>query len=90
MSLTTAREQMHELISEVTPWTDETDRDDDFPESGVVTGWVLVAEWQGTDGHRWLSKLSGDATGAKGLPAWTERGLANEVAQHWPDSDSDE
>lgn len=65
----------------------DTDQDESLPESGVVTGWVLVAEWQGDDGERWLSKLSGNATGDRSLPAWTSRGMCSEVVHNWPDSE---
>ena len=74
------REILHAAISEITPF----DNEEDVPDTGVLTGWVLVAEWQGDDGNRWLSKLSGNATGDQGLPSWTERGLCNEVVSHWP------
>lgn len=79
-----AREELHRAIGEVTPFGDE---DEDMPDAGVLTGWVLVAEWQGTDGNRWLSKLSGSAAG-KGLPSWQERGFCNEVVHHWPEDDA--
>lgn len=80
----TARSQLHQAISDVTPFGDS---DEEMPDGGVLTGWVLVAEWQGTDGNRWLSKLSGTAMGDKGLPLWHERGFCNEVVDHWPEDD---
>lgn len=80
----TVRQRVHEVINEVTPWENDND-DDPTPEHGVVTGWLLVAEWQSSDGLKWLSKLSGNAMGDNGLPGWTERGFANEVQTHWPE-----
>jgi hypothetical protein len=79
-----ARAQIHSAVSAVTPF-DDTDASDEMPDAGVVTGWVMVAEWQGTDGNRWLSKLSSDASGERRLPQWVERGFCHEVADHWPD-----
>lgn len=77
-----SRDLIHAAIEEACPFND-CDGGDDVPDSGVVTGWVLVAEWQGTDGNRWLSKVSGDASGSRALPQWTERGLCYEVANNW-------
>jgi hypothetical protein len=81
----TVRSRLHEAIAVETPFDS-----DDEPDAAVVTGWVLVAEWRGTDGNRWLSKVSSDATGDRGLPSWTERGLCGEVVNNWPDSADEE
>lgn len=84
----TTREVLHRAISESTPWRSESSEDDaEVPDSGVLTGWMLVAEWQGDDGFRWLSKLSANALGSQGLPQWHERGFCHEVAYHWPEGD---
>lgn len=86
MGETTPRQKLHERICEITPFHDDGE---DVPDAGIVTGWVLVAEWQGSDGNRWLSKLSSTATGDRGLPSWTEHGYCNEIVNNWPDGDSD-
>lgn len=75
----TVRQRLHEAVAVEIPL--EADSGEGV---AVVTGWVLIAEWQGTDGDRWLSKVSSDATGDRGLPSWTERGLCSEVVS-WPD-----
>lgn len=77
------RQRLHAAISSETPFGQE--EDPDVPDAGVLTGWVLVAEWQGSDGNRWLSKLSGDAMGERRLPSWSERGFCQEVVFHWPE-----
>ena len=76
----TVRQRLHETIAIENPFEAE-----DEPDAAVVTGWVLIAEWQGVDGNRWLSKVSSDASGDRGLPSWTERGLCSEIVHHWPD-----
>lgn len=54
------------------------------PEGSILTGFLLVAEWESPDGERWISKLSGDR--ARSLPPWRERGMASEViAGGWSD-----
>lgn len=84
--MNSARERVHQAIGEATPFGDDGE---DLPDGGVLTGWVMVAEWQGTDGNRWLSKLSSDASGDRGLASWSERGFCNEVVAHWPEGESD-
>ena len=81
----TVRQRLHEAVAVENPFSG-----DDEPDAAVVTGWVLIAEWQGTDGNRWLSKVSSDASGDRGLPSWTERGLCSEVVSNWPDEVSDD
>lgn len=91
MKIADARARVHELLGEIMPAALEDEpRDDELPDGGVLTGWIVIAEWQGTDGNRWLSKISGNATADKGLPCWHERGFCNEVVHHWPGSDNDE
>jgi hypothetical protein len=84
MNSSQARGTVHEAISSVVPFGDP-DEDDtsDAPDAGYLIGWCVVAEWQGADGHRWLSKMSGDTMGEKALPTWQERGYLNEAANHW-------
>lgn len=81
-----AREALHAAVSAASPWSDEDEVD--VPDAGVVVGWVLIAEWQGDDGNRWLSKMSSNAMGDKGLPSWHERGYCQEVVLHWPEDNS--
>lgn len=88
MAIETVRQRLHEAVAAEAPFGEEETADG--PDAGIVTGWILIAEWQGSDGNRWLSKLSADATGDRGLPSWTERGLCNEVVTNWPDSPEDE
>lgn len=40
------------------------------PAGAVCTGWVLVAEWQDSDGRWWLTRWSED-----NLPPWRADGL---------------
>lgn len=46
-------------------------------EGSVLLGYAIVAEWQSPNGHKWLTKLSGDAFGE--LPPWRERMLGHEL-----------
>lgn len=75
------RRELHEFIKEHTPF--DTEPPDGTPDAGFPTAWVLLVEFQGSDGQRWMSKLSADAMGEEELPAWTLRGLCFEVAHHW-------
>lgn len=46
-------------------------------EGSVLLGFAIIAEWQAPDGHKWLTKLSGDMFGE--LPPWRERMFGNEL-----------
>lgn len=46
-------------------------------EGSLLLGFAIVAEWQHPDGHKWLTKLSGDAFSE--LPPWRERMLGHEL-----------
>lgn len=45
-------------------------------ERAIVTGWVMVAEWFGSDGNRFLSVYGGDGNG-DAIPVWTAQGYLN-------------
>lgn len=81
---TEARATITGAIQNANPFTD--------PEGildGVVTGWVLVTEWMTTDGGKWLSKTSADASGEK-LPTWQERGyLHDALFGEWPSAEGE-
>lgn len=47
-------------------------------EGSVLLGYAVVAEWQSPNGHKWLTKLSGDSFAT--LPPWRERMFGNELA----------
>lgn len=46
-------------------------------EGSVLLGFAIIAEWQAPDGHKWLTKLSGDSFAE--LPPWRERMFGNEL-----------
>jgi hypothetical protein len=46
-------------------------------EGSILLGYVIVAEWQAPNGHKWLTKLSGDAFNE--LPPWRERMFGHEL-----------
>jgi len=48
-------------------------------EGSVLLGFSIIAEWQSPDGHKWLTKISGDAFGE--LPPWRERMFGQELSQ---------
>ena len=75
------REQAYDFVQ-------STHDDDEDLEGAVLTGFLIVAEWQAPDGNRWLSKISGD--GSKDLSAWRERMLGFEVAHHWWDDERED
>lgn len=52
-----------------------TERED--LEGSVLLGFAIIAEWQAPDGHKWLTKLSGDAFTE--LPPWRERMFGHEL-----------
>lgn len=60
-----ARQRLYEVIQ-------ETGRQDEQLEGTVLVGFMVVAEWRGSNGEQWLSKLSGDHGGS--LPPWRQRG----------------
>jgi len=62
-----------------------THTDDEDLEGAVLTGFLIVGEWQAPDGSRWLSKLSGDSS--RSLPPWRERMFGFEVAHEWWDDE---
>ncbi len=78
------RREIHAAIESAGPF-DEDGRDDDgLPERGMLIGWVIVAEWAGTDGFLWLSMNSSDASGRQ-LPSWRAAGYLHEgLHGDWP------
>ena len=79
--MTTVREDLYEAVQAAAA------KEDDI-EGAVLTGFMVIAEWQGSEGGRWISKVSGDH--ASGLPSWRERGLAAEVLLDWWTANDDE
>lgn len=75
----TALRRIHAAIQAEDGIALEGEPEQDAPGGGVLVGWVLVAEWMGTDGERWLSRLAMD------LPSWQVRGYLNEALHHWED-----
>lgn len=81
----TARDQLYSTIQSAAGDPEFTGA----PADAVLTGFIVVAEWEAPDGDRWISKNSGDAF--RGLPPWRERGLAAEVVHgFWGNDDEDE
>lgn len=82
----TAREQLYQVIQGHAGDPDMTGA----PEDALLTGFLVIAEWEAPDGERWISKNSADA-GGRGLPPWRERGMAAEVVHSsWGDEDEGE
>ena len=81
--MSSVRETLHETIQ-------ATAAADDNLADSVLLGFLVVGEWQAPDGDRWLSKVSGDASGRE-LSPWRERGFGHEVANlWWPNDGGDE
>jgi hypothetical protein len=72
------------LLSRSTPFEDHDFDDEETPDSGVPTAVLMVIEWQGSDGNRWLSRLGMFGNGQR-APRWTIEMLARE-AIHWEDT----
>lgn len=80
----TARDQLYQLIQSQAGDSEFTGA----PEDAVLTGFLVIVEWESPNGDRWISKNSGDH--ARNLPSWRERGLAAEVVHGFWGSDGDE
>lgn len=63
------------------------DEETGAPAESVLTGFLMIAEWESPNGDRWISKLSGDHS--RTLPPWRERGLAAEVLHAWWGDETD-
>lgn len=57
------------------------DNYDDQP--GILTAYVLVAEWLTEDGVKQLSRVSSNATGDRELPEWARDGMLAFAAKTW-------
>jgi hypothetical protein len=71
------QEVLAEAIAATSPAVDS--------DGAVCTGWVLVAEWVGSDGGYLMSRLC-DGTS----PVWRVKGLLCEALDDWPARDGDE
>ena len=67
------REELYSAIQE----SINSRNQQDGLEGSVLLGFCIVAEWQAPDGHKWLTKLSGDAFSE--LPPWRERMFGHEL-----------
>jgi hypothetical protein len=76
------RAELLELVSRAVPMYDPGEDELDEPHEGVPTAVLVVVEWQGDDGKRWLSTTSALGSGQV-APSWTARMLARE-ALDWP------
>jgi hypothetical protein len=59
---------------------------------GVLTGFVVIAEWSEPDGDRWITKTAGDLND-DGPPIWTVKGWlyhALDTAQRDADEATDD
>lgn len=74
--------ELLELLGRSTPFADG--EQEGIPSAGIPTAYLVVVEWQGDDGRRWLSRVGGLGNGDK-APIWTVEMLARE-ALHWSDS----
>lgn len=85
LSVADFRRELLELCGRAVPFAGETGDDEPVPDGGVPTAVLIVVEWQGDDGHRWLSSTSALGSGQI-APIWTARALAYE-ALHWEADD---
>src|SRR5262245_43320689 len=83
IGITRFRRELVDLLARSVPFTDAPD-----DETGVPTAVLVVLEWQGDDGNRWLA-ISSCLGSGQPAPPWTERMLAWE-ALHWNDTTDDE
>ena len=52
--------------------------DNEKLDQAVLVGWIVIAEWVGSDGTRSLVRMSGTAGGAQPAP-WQTRGYLHEA-----------
>lgn len=90
MKATEFRAELLDLVGRAWPLNYDGDDDpyavpddDETPDAGVPTAVLLVMEWQGSDGQRWMSRVGALGSGAS-APRWTVEMLARE-ALHWDD-----
>jgi len=81
----TARRQLADLIDSLVPFQSGEDE----PDGGVLTAFVVLAEFEAEDGNRWLTLCSGNGSGGNDLPAWTLRALGFELRE-WADAPLDD
>lgn len=84
MDVATFRRELLDLVGEAVPLVGDHDREPDVPRAGVPIACLVVVEWQGDDGARWLSRLCALSSGDE-APRWTAEMLARE-ALHWTDN----
>jgi hypothetical protein len=61
---------------------------EDLPDRALLASYVIVAEWEGSDGARWISRIHCGADG-RDLTPWRVEGLLHH-ALHWgPEDDGD-
>ena len=65
------RQNIHEAIQASRCENDKLDQ-------SVLVGWVVIAEWVGSDGTRSLVRMSGTAGGSQPAP-WQTRGYLHEA-----------
>ena len=56
-----------------------SDEEIEVPDTGVLTGWMLVAEWAADDGERWLTYHRRNEQ-----TSWLTRGLLAEAMEDLP------
>lgn len=79
MSLDEDRARIHDALQQCADTADTAD--------GVLTAWVVVAEWMTPDGERWLTRLDSDA-----ITAWQRDGMLDHgLRGDWdPEDDPDD
>jgi hypothetical protein len=70
-----ARRTLADAIAELVPFGD----DEETPTEGVLTVWAVIAEFQATDGTRWLTLCNGNGSGSMDLPRWVIQALGREL-----------
>lgn len=63
---------MGDVLNELREALQRVVGDDAVPDK-VLTGYIVVAEWSGADGERWLTQTAGDVND-EGPPVWTVEG----------------
>lgn len=80
------REALVDLLARAWPIEDEADeRDNAPPDAATPVHALLVVDWQGSDGKRWLS-YHGALGNGDDAPEWITTMLANEVVE-WDEDD---
>lgn len=80
------RAELVDLLVRAWPIEDaDDDRDDAPPDAATPVHLLLVVDWQGSDGKRWISYHGALGSGDE-APPWIDQMLAHEVIE-WDEDD---